>query len=100
MLERKSESLIVGCANKVCQPLAKTFPKAECSRNWAVTSALGNDFCDAVMACSRRPSGAINCLRKLKKRSMTRAKATTEQASKGHIGQPAACMIASNENSK
>jgi hypothetical protein len=61
-----------------------------------VTSALGSDFCEAVIACSSRPSGAINGLRKLKKRSMTRAKATTEQASKGHIGRPAACMIASN----
>ena len=96
MLERKSASLMVGWAKSVCQPLAKTLPKAECSRNWAVTSALGNDFCEAVMACSNKPSGAINCLRRLNKRSMTRAKATTEQASSGHIGQPAACMIDSN----
>jgi hypothetical protein len=86
----------VGWENKVCQPLAKTLPKAEWSRNWVVTSALGRDFCDAVMACSNKPSGAINCLRKLNKRSITSAKATTEQASKGHIGQPAACMIDSN----
>jgi hypothetical protein len=49
-----------------------------------------------VTACSNKPSGAINCLRKLNKRSIIKAKATTEQASRGHIGQPAACMIDSN----
>ncbi len=48
------------------------------------------------MACRNKPAGAIKCSRRLKKRSITNAKAMTEHNNKGQSGQPAACMIENN----
>lgn len=51
---------------------------------------------DTVMASSINFAGATLRVLKLLKRSMISAKAKVEQATRGHIGQPAACMIENN----
>jgi hypothetical protein len=47
------------------------------------------------MAWVSRPLGAMLAARKTKSRSKIKASATTEQAIKGQMGQPAACMMVS-----
>ena len=45
------------------------------------------------MASPTSLGGATCSMRRLKNRSITTAKANTEHASSGQMGQPAACMI-------
>ncbi|MES2943798.1 MAG: hypothetical protein V4772_13095 [Pseudomonadota bacterium] len=51
---------------------------------------------DTVIASSINFGGAIFWVFRLLKRSITSAKARTEQAISGQMGQPAACMIENN----
>jgi hypothetical protein len=46
---------------------------------------------------ANKRGGAILIVCRLMKRSITSATASTEQASSGHIGHPAACMMENNK---
>ena len=63
-----------------------------------MASSEGKLFNEALSAWSSKPSGATQCVRKLIKRSMTKASANTEQIKRGQIGQPAACMMVNKAN--
>jgi hypothetical protein len=98
MLERKSSALMSGSALMACKPEAKMRPNTEWSCNCCMASSEGKLSREALIACSSKPSGATKWLRKLIMRSMTKAKATTEQIKRGQIGHPAACMMVNKAN--
>jgi hypothetical protein len=98
MLERKSSALMSGSVFMACKPEAKMRPKTEWSCSWCMASSEGKLSREAWIACSSKPSGATKWLRRLIMRSMTKAKATTEQIKRGQIGQPAACMMVNKAN--
>jgi hypothetical protein len=57
---------------------------------------VGSEREDTVMASSSNLGGAMRAVFKETKRSQIKARARTEQAMRGQMGQPAACMMDSN----
>src|SRR5689334_21565986 len=97
MLARRSTSLQRGSELSARNPLASTSPSAEFCSSFLTTSALGTLARDTASASSSSLGGATLAVFRLMKRSITRASARMEQATKGQIGQPAACMIENKE---
>src|SRR6476620_10431214 len=99
MLERRSASLQRGLLFMARKPLASTSPSAEFCSSCETTSGPGTPDLDTASASSSSFGGATREFLRLRKRSMTRAKARMEQATSGQIGQPAACMIENKRDS-
>jgi len=76
-------------------PLASTSPRAEFCSSWLTTSAGGTLVRETASASSSSLGGAMRAVFRLTKRSMMSASARMEQATRGQMGQPAACMIES-----
>ncbi len=74
-------------------PAASTEPSSELAASLVTTSGPGKLCRVTDNTSSSSLGGAMRGTRKLMKRSITSASATTEQMSNGQIGQPAACMI-------
>ena len=98
IVARKSASLQRGFEFSARKPLASTSPNAELRSSCATMSVEGMPLRETVITSSSRRAGATLLLFRLRNRSITRASASTEQATSGQIGQPAACMIESKED--
>ena len=99
MAARTSASVLWGLLLSVRRPLASTSPRAEFCASWFTTSGEGMDLEETEMASSSSFGGATRAVFSATKRSKTSASARMEQAIRGQIGQPAACMIDSNSHS-
>src|SRR4051812_5094866 len=97
MVARRSISLQRGSELRARNPLASTSPRAECCDSCATTSGAGTEVRETDSASSSNFGGATLAVLRLMKRSTMSANATMEQATKGQIGQPAACMIENKE---
>src|SRR3569832_777022 len=95
MFARRSSSVQRGSELSARKPLASTSPSAEFCSSCFTTSGTGTELRDTARASSSSRGGAILLVLRLMKRSMTSASARMEQATRGQIGQPAACMIES-----
>jgi hypothetical protein len=85
-----------GLLLRVRKPLASTSPSAEFCSSWVTTSGVGTEVRETRTApLPAAAVGAILAVFRLIKRSMMSASATMEEATKGQMGQPAACMIES-----
>jgi hypothetical protein len=93
MVERRSSSLQRGSALTARKPLASTSPKAEFCSSWETTSGVGTLLRLTLITSSNNFGGTILLLLRLMKRSITIANASIEQAIRGQIVQPAACMM-------
>ena len=96
MAERNSSSLQRGLALSMRKPLANTSPNAEFFSRIDTTSGPGTPLRVTVITSSSSLGGATFWVLRLIKRSITRASANIEQAIRGQIGQPAACMMENN----
>ena len=96
MAARSSASLLCGWLFKVRRPLASTSPRAEFCASWVTTSGAGTDLDETEIASSSSFGGTTRAVFSATKRSKTSASAKMEQAIRGQMGQPAACMIDSN----
>src|SRR4051812_24850985 len=99
MVPRRSASVQRGSEFRARKPLASTSPRAEFCSSWVTTSGVGTDTRDTASASSSSRGGAILAFLRLRKRSKMSARARMEQATRGQIGQPAACMIENKRGS-
>src|SRR5512134_3981649 len=74
-------------------PAASTAPSSELAESLVTTPGPGRLWRVTDSTSSSSFGGAMRGARRLTKRSITSARATTEQINSGQIGQPAACMI-------
>ena len=98
MEERRSSSLQRGLVLRARKPLASTSPRAEFCSSWLTTSGPGMVMRHTPSTSSSNLGGATRDVLRLIKRSMTSANARMEQATRGQMGQPAACMIENKWN--
>ena len=89
-------SVMRGSAITARMPAASTVPSTELSASLLTTSDAGRWARVTEITSSSSRAGATRKRRRLVKRSMTSARAATEQISSGKIGQPAACSIENN----